>query len=181
MADVQQFDTGITADEDEAFASSSEPVSRMTLLSSLREELSKKLETEPLELVVPNRPKIKMVFSTDVDTYQTQLWRKRSADKTLPEGFDNLKFSCIVIANQCEGIKFDGVLAVDEKGNALTFRDKELLDMMGGASGRATDAVRWLYGADAHIFKAVEEIFTAAGYNDDEDAGDGDDDPTVIS
>lgn len=178
MEDVQQFD--LSDINDDAFVAT-DTAAPKSVLSSLRDELKKQLESEDLDLPVPNRPNMHLLFNTNIDSYQTQIWRKRASDKQMPDGVDGLKFACTVIANQCVGVKYEGVLVKGGNGQTLTFRDKELLDMMGdGGALRAVDAVRWIYGRDAHIYRAVEEIFKAAGYAPDDDEAEYED-PTLLS
>lgn len=173
-------ETGVGAGTtDDVFATAGEGVDAPTLLDGLRSELAKEVKNDPIILNVPGRPGMALTFDTNLSSHTVQMWRKRCVDKKLPDGFDGLKFGCMVIANTCIGLSFKGQGVDRSDGKPMTFRDEELLDMLGNHSS-VVDAVRWLYGVDAHIFKATEEIFTAAGFDADED----DElvvDPTVLS
>lgn len=183
MTDQQ---TSVGADVTDASSSRGDDVfdlgegaSAPTLLDGLRSELAKEVRNDTIVLTVPGRPKMSLVFDPNLDSHTVQMWRKRCVDKKLPDQFDGLKFGCMVIANTCIGMKYNGTDVERSDGKPMTFRDEELLDMLGNHS-TVVDAVRWLYGVDAHIFKTTEEIFDAAGF----DGGEDDDlavDPTVLS
>ena len=95
----------------------------------------------------------------------------------MPDQFDGLKFSCIVIANQAEEVYYKGEVAVDTKGEYLNFKNPNFIEMLGAE--RAVDAVRKLYGVDGHIFIAADEILRGAGY--DSEGQEQQEDPTLIS
>lgn len=158
MADDDIFDVTGT--------DSNEPVVERTILDALQNELRQVVRNEPITLVVPTRPHISLVFETNIDSTKLQLWRKVSQDKSMPDNFDGVKFSSIVIANQCTHVMYDGKIATSEDGKDLNFRENAFLDMLG--SKRAVPAVRKLYGVDGHIFIAADAILRAAGYDSDE-------------
>lgn len=173
MSDMQ----GVGVENDEAFVNETD--STPTLLDGLRDELKQEVRNEPVTIVVPGRPSIALTCDTNLDSRTIQSWRKRCIDKKMPDNFDGLKFGCIVIANTCIGISYKGVPVDRADGRPMTFRDEALLDML-GSQQTVVDAVRWLFGVDAHIFQAAEDIFQAAGFNNDED-NDLVVDPTVLS
>ncbi len=149
-----------------------------TVLDSLKTELKRIVKNEPLTLAVPSRPGMAIVFDTNVEATQLQHWRKASSDKSMPDKFDGLKFSAIIIANQALQILYKNEIAVDTEGNDLNFRNPNFTAMLG--ADRASAAVRKLYGVDGHIFIAANQILGAAGYDDGEQGSTGAD-PTLVS
>ena len=154
------------------------PIEERTVLDSLQNELSRVIANDPITLLVPNRSAVSLQFDTNIDSAKLQLWRKASSDKSMPDNFDGVKFSSIVIANQCLHVLHDGKIVTDEDGEDLNFRNEKFLAMLG--SKRAVPAVRKLYGADGHIFIAADAILRAAGY-DSEDQDGQTEDPTVLT
>lgn len=166
-------------DDDIFEITADEPATDPTIMDALQNELKKAVRNEPLTLTVPNRPTISLVFDPNIEAIHLQMWRKASADKTMPDKFDSLKFSCIVVANTCTNVMYDGAIMTDTDGHDLKFSNKNFLKMLG--SDRAVTAVRQLYGADGHIFIAASAIMTAAGYDEDEDGQDQAGDPTMLT
>lgn len=169
MSDDDLFDvTGMDDDQ---------PKIERTILDSLQSELSRVVHNEPITLVVPSRPTISLKFDTNIDSAKLQLWRKASQDKSMPDNFDGVKFSAIIIANQCTHVMYDGKIATDVDGVDLNFRNNNFLGMLN--SQRAIPAVRKLYGVDGHIFIAADAILRAAGYDSEEQ--DQSTDPTLLT
>ena len=133
------------------------------IMSTLREELKRKIENKPLTLAIPSREGVSIKFNTNIEAGLIQQWRKRASDKTMPDGFDPLKFACIVLANQAEVVIHQGKEAVGNNKDFINFKNPELLEMLG--TERAVDAVRKMYGIDGHILQVVEKLFSAAGYD----------------
>lgn len=156
------------------------PADKTTVLDSLREALKDKLTLDPIEVTVPLRPSIKLIFDVNLDTDQMSHWRKRATDKALKE-VSSIRMAATTIVNQCRGVKLDGVLVTDKDGVALTFRDKQFLDMLGGSLGGSLGAVRWLFGADADILDTLFKIVDAAGFGEDGTEDDDAEDPTQSS
>lgn len=148
-----------------------------TVLDELRVELKRVVKNPPISLQVPSRPEMKISFDTNVEAKMLQSWRKACRDKSMPDNFDGLKFSTIVMANQAIEISFKGEVIVDEAGDLLTFRNQKFVDMLGALG--SIDAVRRLYGVDGHIFIAADEILRAAGYDSEDQEQQSD--PTLIS
>lgn len=188
MTDVKRIETGVG--DDDVFAeivAGDRPTP--TVLAGLREELARKVAKEPVTLVIPDRPKIRVRYSTDIDASAVQGWRRKARNKAMEDGIDALKFAVIVIANLMTGLQYDDgdgrwLDVTDDDGDPLTFRGDLttwLIPNPGpGQTRTITDGVRHLYGSDAAIFKTVEAIFSAAGYSADEDEA-VDEDPTVLS
>lgn len=169
MSDDEIFDlTGVEDDH---------PKAERTILDSLQNELRRVVQNDPITLVVPSRPTISLTFDTNIDSAKLQLWRKASSDKSMPDNFDGVKFSSIIIANQCTHVMYDGKIATDVDDKDLNFRNNNFLAMLDAK--RAVTAVRKLYGVDGHIFIAADAILRAAGYDSEEQ--DQSTDPTLLT
>lgn len=147
-----------------------------TILDSLRSELKKEIRNQPVTLSVPSRDGMSVVYDTNIEANNLQAWRKACADKKMPDNFDGLRFSCIILANQAKQILFKGKVATDEDDKELNFRNVKFLEMLD--AGRAVDGVRKLYGIDGHIFIAADTILRAAGYDSESQDPT---DPTLVS
>lgn len=141
---------------------------RTSILDELKADLSKPVEREPLKLRVPKRDGIVIEYSTDLDGEVLAGWRIRCTPrKGGLDKFDDLKFSCLVLANQADDVIRRGV------STGLNFRDRELLDML-SAYGGALDGVRKMYAFDGHVLSAAADVLEACGYG--AEASDSDDD-----
>ena len=165
-------------DDDVELLTLKEEALETTVLDSLKNELKRVVKNDPLTLAVPSRPGMSIVFDTNVEATQLQHWRKASSDKSMPDKFDGLKFSAIIIANQALQVLYKNEIAVDTDGNDLNFRNPNFTAMLG--NDRASVAVRKLYGVDGHIFIVANQILSAAGYDDGEQGATGTD-PTLVS
>ena len=134
------------------------------VLAKLREEVSKKIERPEIEIRVPERPSISVVFSPNVTQAQINAWRRNSGDNT-KAGMDATKFACLVIGNTCRGILVDDVEVFNEDGAPLTFASPEILEML-EVSRPIPDGIKAMYGLDPHIEATALAIMEAAGYND---------------
>lgn len=172
-----EFNAVSANSSDDEILIESKPVDEKTVLDSLRNELKRVIKNEPITLTVPSRPSMEITFDTNIEASMLQSWRKACQNKSMPDNFDGLKFSSIILANQAKEITFNGNLAVDEDGDLLNFRNKKFLNML-DAMG-AVEGVRRLYGVDGHIFIAADEILRAAGY--DSEGQEQKTDPTLIS
>ena len=56
------------------------------IMSTLREELKRKIENKPLTLAIPSREGVSIKFNTNIEAGLIQQWRKRASDKTMPDG-----------------------------------------------------------------------------------------------
>jgi hypothetical protein len=148
-----------------------------SVLQSLEAELKRVIKSEPIILNIPSRPNMSVRYDTTIEAGVLQMWRKQSQNKSMTDGFDGLKFSCIVLANKAEGVLYDGVEATLDDGRPLNFKEPRFLSMLGAI--KAVEAVRKLYAIDGHIFVAADEILRAAGY--DTEGQDQQMDPTLIS
>jgi hypothetical protein len=173
-----EFDmTNKNAEADLIVPKDTEEKDSRTVLDELRKELKRVVKNPPVVLQVPSRPSMSIKYDTNIEAKMLQSWRKACRDKSMPDNFDSLKFSTIVMANQAEEITFSGEVIVDEGGELLTFRNQAFVDMLGAIG--SIDAVRRLYGVDGHIFIAADEILRAAGY--DSEGQEQQTDPTLIS
>ena len=151
-----------------------------TILDRLRESLMEVVTLPPLTLKVIERPGMSVRFDTNIANATIQGWRKQSRNKSMPDEFDSLKFSSLVIANKAIAVMLDGQDVTDEQGDTVNFTSPELLKMLG--VNRALDAVRKLYGVDGHIIQQADAILSAAGYDEvEQKADDDDDDPSLAS
>lgn len=131
-----------------------------TPLDALRDEVTAELaETTTLE--IPGRPGYGVRFSLNIDHPMLGLWRKKAKDSQQPEGIDELKWACIILAAQAEAIVRNGdELVLD--GEPVTFSSRPLLELLGARE--AHQAVRKLYGRDAHIVNTAYVLLELAGY-----------------
>lgn len=160
--------------DDDIVAAEASPQS---VLEAIKEELKKTIKTPPIVLNVPERPGMTIRFDTTIESGTIQMWRKQCRNKSMPDEFDSLKFSCIILANKAEAVLYDGVAATFDDGEYLNFKEPRFLDMLGVP--KALEGVRRLYGVDGHIFVAADEVLRAAGY--DADSEDQTADPTLLS
>lgn len=165
----------VTKDEDIIIEESSEQPAK-TVLDGLRTELKKEIRNQPITLAVPSRDGMSIVYDTNIEANNLQTWRKACADKKMPDNFDGLRFSCIILANQAKNVMFKGSIATDEDGKDLNFKNAKFLEMLDAP--RAVEGVRKLYGIDGHIFIAADAILRAAGYDSESQDQT---DPTLVS
>lgn len=168
MSDVYSFgmteDDGTDIEIDTPKGTPSEVISfdEPTMLSRLKDSLSKKVEREPVLLEVPERPEMAIRYSPNVTQHQIKTWRRQSgADRK--EGLDGIRFACHVLANTCVGIVLGGN-EVTENGAPVTFSHDSVMKMLG--VGRVFDCVREVYGIDPHVEAAAIAVLDAAGFND---------------
>lgn len=156
-----------------------EEVANVSALEGLRKALQAPVETEPTLIRVPARPGVMIRCHTRMIQEDRKAWMARSTKKSRRGGgtdeVDDMKFSCLVLANTCEAVLFDGVAAHHEDDTPLTFRSRVLWDMVGASDPEA--AIRALFGVDAHVLIASGEVLLASGFDDDLQATD----PTTAS
>ena len=164
--DLTDIDMGDEGSEEES----------ASVLDALRTELGRSITNQPLPLSVPTRPGMTVVYDTNIEATRLQMWRKKCRNKSMPDDFDGMKFSCIILANQCKQIKFGGKIVTSSDGSDLNFRNSMFLEML--KAHTTTEAVRSLYGVDGHIFVATDAVLSAAGY--DSEGQELDTDPTLL-
>ena len=165
-----------TVVDDDILSEKKDEAQEKTVLDSLRSELKREVRSQPVTLSVPSRDGMSIIYDTNIEANNLQAWRKACADKKMPDNFDGLRFSCIILANQAKQVLFKGKVATDEEDKELNFRNSNFLDMLDAP--RAVDGVRKLYGIDGHIFIAADTILRAAGYDSESQDQT---DPTLIS
>jgi hypothetical protein len=134
-------------------------------LDLLKQVISGEVEHEPLTLPVPKRRGVAITYNTELDNDLLTAWRKRSMYDDSRDGVDPLKFACIVLTNKAVGFTIHG-RPVTADGHPLTFASSEVWEMVKPPAMSGIDAVRRLYGVDAHVIIAGEEVLRAAGYGD---------------
>lgn len=146
-----------------------------TVLSRLRETISKKVERPTVLIDVPARPGVRLKIAPNISQTQMKAWRRNAGEDT-KNGLDATKFACYVVGTCTIGIVMDGEEVYDEDGNRMNFASQEVLDMTG--TGRPVpDAVRAFFGIDPHVESAALAVLDAAGYSDTVEA----EDPTTGS
>lgn len=157
-------DDGSDIEVDTPKGSPSEVVSldEPTLLSRLKDSLSKKVEREAILLEVPERPEMAVRYTPNITQHQIKTWR-RSSGADRKEGMDGVRFACHVLANTCIGITIGGT-EVTENGTPVTFSHESVMKMVG--VGRVFDCIREVYGIDPHVEAAAIAVLDAAGFND---------------
>jgi hypothetical protein len=145
-----------------------------TTLDALREELTAEVVPQDLVLPVPGRPGYEVRYSLALDGERVQKWRKASANRSMPDGVDELAFAQRLLASQMRAVIRDGEEILDQ-GEPVTVRTAALLEVL--EAHRPVDGVRKLYGLDGHIISTATSVFREAGYGEDLVAGS--EDPTA--
>ena len=139
------------------------------VLESLRKALQEPVVTEPKLIRVPGRPGVSIRCHTRMTQDERKAWQRRATKKRRGIGqepeVDEMQFAELVIANTCEAILFNGVEAHDAEDTPLTFRHRQLWEMV-GANDPAL-AIRNLFGVDAHVLLASGEVLLASGFDDE--------------
>lgn len=161
MSDTYDFSTGASASTPAGDSSSTkEP----NILAKLREEVSKKIERPEIEIRVPERPAISIVFSPNLTQNQINAWRRTAGDNS-KAGMDATKFACLVVGHSCRGLVIDGEDVLNDEGAPLTFASPEVLEML-DVTRPIPDGIKAMYGLDPHIEATALAIMEAAGYSD---------------
>lgn len=134
-----------------------------TPLTDLAAELAEELDAEVI-LEIPARAGYEVAYGLDIDHHLLGQWQKRAKDTTQPGQFDELRFACTVLAAKARRIIRNGAPVVLD-GVEADFRTPAFHAALG--VGRAIDAVRKVYGRDAHVVTAARSLLAAAGYSDD--------------
>lgn len=142
-------------------------VNDQSVLAALQDALSKPIETEPALINVLGRPGVQLRCHTRMRQEERKAWLARCTKKRrgADDEVDEMKFACLVIANTCEAVLFNGVEAHDSEGTPLTFRHAKLWEMVGAKEPDL--AIRGLFGKDAHVLLASGEVLVASGFDDD--------------
>lgn len=140
------------------------PTAEGTLLDKLRGRVSGKVHRPDVLIEVPERKGVSIQVSPNIKHPEMNKWR-RQAGSDSKNGFDSLKFSCIVIAQTCTGIFVDGEEITTESGDPVSFASAEVMEMV-GASRPIPDCVLAMYGVDPHVEAAAVKIMELAGWGE---------------
>jgi hypothetical protein len=135
-----------------------------TELEAILGELVTELEAEAT-LPVPERPGWAVVYNIDVDHRLLGRWQRASRDTDLPNNIDELKYTLTFLAALCRRIIRQGKV-VELAGEAVTFRSREFQKLLGARD--ANEAVRKVYGRDAHVLTAGAALLREAGYTEEQ-------------
>jgi hypothetical protein len=153
------------------------PVSETTARELFAQRLQARQARKPLTFDVEGRDGIQVRYSTRLPNEKRAAIDKRLRDKRTGV-LDGPAFNFAVCASQCEAIIIDGT-EVTMDGRPLTFRDRELWDMLGATD--PVNAVRLLYGGpeldgDYVLGAHAAKILEGAGFSAyAEDASEDDD------
>jgi hypothetical protein len=151
MEPTRAFDAGDDHDD----------VGSASILDDLRAELATKLdEEETVTLEVIGREGYAVRFSSVIDHTAFQMWRRKCLSRGTD--FDDLRFSAMVLGNQCRAIVRRGE-DVYTSGEPLTFASKALHDLVDAVDTR--NAIRRFYGRDSHVIATGKKVLEAAGYD----------------
>lgn len=151
-------------------------------LDALREALKVKAENEPVRLRVINRPAITIVFDTNIDSERLKAWDKAAVRKTGKGKGDKdiIIWSSMILANQMSGLLYEGEEVLDpETEQPLTIRSNIFRDLLGLPDTADRELVlKTLYGSDGHLIQAAGRVMQEAGYGDDTEEMDEDENPS---
>lgn len=164
-----------------------EPVSPVDSLDLLRDQLAaKRQETEEPEFTVVEAPggAIRLRCSQDIESKQVTGWNRkalpparRKAANISPLEVDQMVMNGYVLIDTCESVEVlnpstkQWVAITDTEGNALTFKDKVLLQTLGVVDPLA--AIKKLFPRDPDLIRAGQDVLRGGGWGDP-DAGDED-------
>lgn len=157
---LRAFDGGLGGGDPDLDAADPDlSIGEPSALEALREELASELEGDLFAVPVPARPGYELRCATGIRYEQLAGWRKSAG--TMHGGLNELRFACILLANQTRQIvRQDEPVTLE--GQAVTFASKTLHELLGVE--RAVDAVRKLFGRDADVMRACKAVADAAGY-----------------
>lgn len=145
----------------------------VSALDGLRAALAAPADTPPITIRVPARPGVTIRCHTRMTQEQRKAWQARAKTKKRrgEDEVDEMLFAQLVLANTCEAISFNGIDAHDAEDTPLTFRHKQLWDMVNAPD--APSAIRALFAVDAHVLLASGEVLLASGFDDNLNDGEG--------
>lgn len=142
---------------------------KLTVLDQLRLEVSKKVERPEIEIPIPEREGVSVVYSPNISQNQLKAWRRNSGENS-KDGFDTIKFACYVVGSCCRGIMINNEEVTAANGQAYTFASKEIMEMTGDVRP-IPDGIRHFFGIDPHLEATALKILDYSGYGDEvEDA-----------
>lgn len=134
-------------------------------LDELRSEASREVGGKTSTYPTHERPGWSVRYRADVEVSSLNVWRKRCADRSMPDGVDELKLACLILANHCDVLVQNGNDLVDEDGEPVTFGSSAFLESFGVT--RAIDAVKKWYVSDGHLMAASQELMFDSGFGDE--------------
>lgn len=145
---------------------------RNTPLTSLKDALAKKVVKAPVTLSVPARDGVTMRFNTNLEQSLLEAWRSastRRGKRGKEDEINMLSLASKILFGQNEAILFNGEEEYGEDQTLISLRHRELAEMLGAESTTPIGICQALYGYDAHIVVAMEEVLVACGYSPDID------------
>jgi hypothetical protein len=133
-----------------------------TALESLRADFTTETADDIKTLPAAGRPGYEVRFTTRIDYEDYAAWMKEAQDPDMPNGLNELRLGCIVLANCCRGIIRNGEEIVTD-GKPMTFVSPALHSLLGVE--RAVDAARRFYDRDPNTTKTASAVLAAAGYD----------------
>ena len=133
---------------------------------SIGEEIRREIATRQQRTVEITHPEVlqyRITYRVPTDRSEVAAIFKRAEMNKKEAGLAD----AAVLALCCLEIKRNGVTVVDDEGNPLTFRDKQLQDWVGATSSR--DAARALYGSDGYVTTVAGRLLEEAGYGKDDE------------
>lgn len=152
-----------TDDDDEDLAAEA------TVLEGLKAIISQEVQRDHVQIDVPDREGVAVVFNPNFRLRQLNAWYKKAGEGTR-KGFDAILLATIVIAKTVDAIKFNGVVA-RENGVKLNFVSPTILAMV-DRDRPVPDGIIAFWGSDAHLQATASKIIEAAGFIEDVDAVD---------
>lgn len=132
------------------------------MLSLLQEIVTEEAKNPDLTLKVPNRPRMKLVFSPNFDFDSYNAWIRRATNKKTDE-VNWGQLSAVVISNT------NTAILLDDTRTSYTVTASELHTSLGVAVGGTRQAIKVLYGSEGHAIQVAKEIIDKAGYTIDGD------------
>lgn len=165
---AEKFEFGGTATAPTESRVEEEKPAKATLLDQLRNVIEQEVRRPDIEIPIPDRPGVSVVFSPNVSEPDLKLWRKQAGDGK-KDGMDFLKFSTVIIGQTCEAILFGGEEVTDSEGNSLNFASREILDMV-DEEAPIPNGIRRFWGSDPHLQASALKILDEAGWGEEAEA-----------
>lgn len=146
-------------------AESSPKADKNSLLDALRSVIEQEVRRTDIEVPIPDRPGVSVVFSPNIEEHQLKAWRKQAGEgkKT---GMDFMKFATVVIGQTTQAILFNGEEVTDEEGNSLNFASREILSMV-DEDMPIPNGIKRFWGNDPHLQATSVTILDKAGWGEE--------------
>ena len=146
---------------------------------TLRDRIQRDLQRRAGRVAIthPDVPTWRVVYRVPVDRSEfAPLYDKEEKAARRKQKYP---LDAAMLAMFCEEVWFEEEQVTDDTGVPLTFRDPELLVLLGDPAGQASDAPKLVYGSDGIVSAVLKQLMDAAGYGSDADADtEGKPDPT---